>query len=120
MRPHPRRVMIPRPADDCFIVESDSSRSFLNTTPMLVFCSLLCIPLCLLSLLLFSENAIRLFHAEDKCVPMNTLDFIDRRAIENDSIPVCVRDSRSVHCGELGRMIPYLLKRRCPIVRHGL
>ena len=87
---------------------------------MLVFCSLLCIPLCLLSLLLFSENAIRLFHAEDKCVPMNTLDFIDRRAIENDSIPVCVRDSRSVHCGELGRMIPYLLKRRCPIVRHGL
>ena len=87
---------------------------------MLIFCTLLCIALCLLALLLLTDDAVRFFHAENECLPMNTLDFIDRRAIENDSIPACVRDSRSVHCRELGRMIPHLLKHRCPIVRHRL
>jgi len=47
------------------LVESDSSRSFLNLTAMLILCTLLCIALCLLALLLLTDDAVRFFHAEN-------------------------------------------------------
>lgn len=89
-------------------------------TPMLIRSLLLFVALCLLALLLFSDDPVRFFHAQYECVPMNSLDFIDRRTIQNDSIPARVRGSRSVYCRDLRWMISRLAQTPPPNRAHRL